>query len=485
MGAYLGVAQGSLRAAQVHPPHVHAAPARAAARGVIGKGITFDSGGLDLKSADGMLRMKDDMSGAAAVLGVFSALPALQLPVEVHGLIAATENMPSGTAQRPGDIVRAMNGLTIEIGNTDAEGRLTLADALAYAAREIKPDEMIDLATLTGAVVIALGPQVTGIIGEPRRPRPAAARRGRQAGGAHVAAAAPRRVQGRPQERHRRPQQHLEPARGRQHRGRAVHARVHRRASRGRTSTSRAPPSPSATWALGPKGATGVGGADAPDLPRRARRGRASRMAVTRWRAASTCTRTRRRPTARSRRASSCGRRPGAGVRVLAVTDHDSTEGLARGHGRGRARIPPLTIVPGIEINCDVEGAEIHVLGYAMDYRGPVVPGLLPRPAARSGARACVAWPSGSPTLGMPIDAGGGLRPRAGGLGGSAPRGPGDGRARLREDGARGLRPVPRAGQARLTCRAGSSRRRTRCGCCGGPAASRCSRTPASRAATS
>ena len=165
MGAYLGVARGSQE-----PPkfiHLQYAPGRRARKRVvvIGKGITFDSGGLDLKSADGMLRMKDDMSGAAAVLGVFHVLPRLRLPVEVHGLIAATENMPSGTAQRPGDIVRAMNGLTVEIGNTDAEGRLTLADALAYAAREIKPDEMVDLATLTGAVVIALGQQITGVMG--------------------------------------------------------------------------------------------------------------------------------------------------------------------------------------------------------------------------------------------------------------------------------------------------------------------------------
>jgi leucyl aminopeptidase len=163
MGAYLGVAQGS----QEPPRFIHLtyAPGRRTRRRVvvIGKGITFDSGGLDLKSADGMLRMKDDMSGAAAVLGIFQALPRLRLPVEVHGLIAATENMPSGTAQRPGDIVRALNGLTIEIGNTDAEGRLTLADALAYAAREIKPHEMVDLATLTGAVVIALGLGVSGL----------------------------------------------------------------------------------------------------------------------------------------------------------------------------------------------------------------------------------------------------------------------------------------------------------------------------------
>ena len=161
MGAYVGVAQGSLE-----PPkfiHLTYKPRRPRKRVVvIGKGITFDSGGLDLKPADGMYRMKDDMSGAATVLGLFSALPKLKLPVEVHGLIAATENMPSGTAQRPGDIVRAMNGLTIEIGNTDAEGRLTLADALVYADKEIEPDEMVDLATLTGAIVIALGLGLTG-----------------------------------------------------------------------------------------------------------------------------------------------------------------------------------------------------------------------------------------------------------------------------------------------------------------------------------
>jgi leucyl aminopeptidase len=163
MGAFLGVAQGS----QEPPSFIHLtyAPGRRARRrvAIIGKGITFDSGGLDLKSADGMLRMKDDMAGAATVLGVFQALPRLRLPVEVHGHIAATENMPSGTAQRPGDIVRAMNGLTIEIGNTDAEGRLTLADALAYAVKEIEPQEMVELATLTGAVVIALGMGISGL----------------------------------------------------------------------------------------------------------------------------------------------------------------------------------------------------------------------------------------------------------------------------------------------------------------------------------
>ena len=164
MGAYLGVAQGSEQ-----PPkfiHLTYTPgARAAKRvAIIGKGVTFDSGGLDLKSAEGMSRMKNDMSGAAAVLAILRALPELRPSVEVHGLIAATENMPSGAALRPGDVLRAMNGTTIEVGNTDAEGRLTLADAICYARDKIRPEETIDMATLTGACVVALGPLCAGLL---------------------------------------------------------------------------------------------------------------------------------------------------------------------------------------------------------------------------------------------------------------------------------------------------------------------------------
>jgi leucyl aminopeptidase len=163
MGAFLGVAAGSEQ-----PPkfiHLTYTPKGRSKRrvAVIGKGITFDSGGLDLKTAEGMLHMKDDMSGAAAVLGVMKALPQLAPVVEVHGLIAATENMPSGTATRPGDVLRAMNGTTIEIGNTDAEGRLTLADAICYASQKVGADEIIDMATLTGACVVALGPLCSGL----------------------------------------------------------------------------------------------------------------------------------------------------------------------------------------------------------------------------------------------------------------------------------------------------------------------------------
>jgi leucyl aminopeptidase len=163
MGAFLGVAAGSEQ-----PPkfiHLTYTPKRRSLRrvAVIGKGVTFDAGGLDLKTAEGMLRMKDDMSGAAAVLGIMQALPALKPAVEVHGLIAATENMPSGSALRPGDILKAMNGTTIEIGNTDAEGRLTLADAICYASQKIGADEIVDMATLTGACVVALGPLCSGL----------------------------------------------------------------------------------------------------------------------------------------------------------------------------------------------------------------------------------------------------------------------------------------------------------------------------------
>ena len=163
MGAFLGVAAGSEQPPKfIHLSYVPAGKRRKKVV-VIGKGITFDSGGLDLKSPEGMLRMKDDMSGGAAVLGIMRALPALKPNVEVHGLIAATENMPSGAATRPGDILRAMNGTTIEIGNTDAEGRLTLADAICYAAQKIDADEIVDMATLTGACVVALGPLCSGL----------------------------------------------------------------------------------------------------------------------------------------------------------------------------------------------------------------------------------------------------------------------------------------------------------------------------------
>jgi leucyl aminopeptidase len=159
MGGLEGVARGSTQPPRfVHMTYKSPKAKRTIA--IVGKGITFDSGGLCIKPADGMLWMKDDMSGAAAVIGVFSALAALKPRVNVHGIFAATENMPDGSAYKTGDVLRAMNGKTMEIINTDAEGRLILADALSYASR-LKPDEIIDMATLTGACVVALGPDVS------------------------------------------------------------------------------------------------------------------------------------------------------------------------------------------------------------------------------------------------------------------------------------------------------------------------------------
>lgn len=124
---------------------------------LVGKGITFDSGGLSLKPADAMTMMKTDMSGAAAVIGVMSALTELQIPVQVTGVIAIAENMPGASAMRPGDVITHYGGRTSEVLNTDAEGRLVLADAIAYASTMLNPTTIIDLATLTGAATLALG----------------------------------------------------------------------------------------------------------------------------------------------------------------------------------------------------------------------------------------------------------------------------------------------------------------------------------------
>lgn len=130
---------------------------------LVGKGVTFDAGGLDLKTAAGMLDMKCDMAGAATVAGAMKAISQLKPDVRVIGVMPIVENMPSGTAYRPGDILNTYIGKTVEIGNTDAEGRLILADALAYAEERWEPDMVIDLATLTGACVMALGEKIAGV----------------------------------------------------------------------------------------------------------------------------------------------------------------------------------------------------------------------------------------------------------------------------------------------------------------------------------
>ncbi len=164
MGAFLGVAQGSIN--EPYFIHLHYKPAGEVKKHValVGKGITFDSGGLSLKPAKSMEKMKYDMAGSAAVLGTMKALAALKpAGTAVTMIVAACENMPSGAAYRPGDILTAMNGKTMEINNTDAEGRVTLADAVYYASLQ-NPDEIIDIATLTGAVVVALGETAAGLM---------------------------------------------------------------------------------------------------------------------------------------------------------------------------------------------------------------------------------------------------------------------------------------------------------------------------------
>lgn len=164
MGGILGVGQGSVRPPALLELHYRGRRPKAKLA-YVGKGIVFDSGGLSLKSADFMESMKDDMAGGAAVAAAVIAIARLGLPVDVTSYSAFAENMPSGSAQRPGDVLKARNGKTIEVLNTDAEGRLVLADALALAA-ESTPDLIVDLATLTGACKVALGPKIAGVFGK-------------------------------------------------------------------------------------------------------------------------------------------------------------------------------------------------------------------------------------------------------------------------------------------------------------------------------
>lgn len=164
MGAFLAVAQGSHQPPRFVVLEYKGGKASEKPLVFVGKAITFDSGGISIKPSEGMGEMKDDMSGGAAVLGAISAAAMLKLPLNIVGLVPATENLPGGSAYKPGDVLRSMSGLTIEVISTDAEGRLILSDALAYAAR-YKPAAIIDLATLTGACVIALGHVNTGLMG--------------------------------------------------------------------------------------------------------------------------------------------------------------------------------------------------------------------------------------------------------------------------------------------------------------------------------
>ena len=164
MGSLLAVAQGSAR-----PPALIVIRYKPSGGGggdhlgLVGKGVTFDTGGISIKPSDNMDKMKYDMSGGAAMIGAMRAIAQLKPRIPVTALIPTVENMPGGKAQRPGDIVTCLSGQTIEIINTDAEGRLVLADVLWYAKNRFKPKIMIDLATLTGAIVVALGHHYTGV----------------------------------------------------------------------------------------------------------------------------------------------------------------------------------------------------------------------------------------------------------------------------------------------------------------------------------
>ncbi|MEZ5925093.1 MAG: leucyl aminopeptidase [Hyphomicrobiaceae bacterium] len=164
MHALLGVAQGSSRPARmVIMQWFGAENRRTRPVAFIGKGVVFDTGGISMKPAKGMEDMKGDMAGAACVTGLMHALAARKAPVNAVGVIGLVENMPDGNAQRPGDIVRSMSGQTIEVINTDAEGRLVLADALWYVQERFKPKMMVNLATLTGAIMVALGKEYAGL----------------------------------------------------------------------------------------------------------------------------------------------------------------------------------------------------------------------------------------------------------------------------------------------------------------------------------
>ena len=167
MGLLLGVARGSsepprLLVMRHEPPHAKESPVLA----LVGKGVTFDTGGISIKPAEGMERMKEDMSGGAAVVGAMRAIGQLRAPCRVIGLVPMTENMPGGRATKPGDILTGASGTTVEVTNTDAEGRLILADALWYA-REIGATHLVDVATLTGACIVALGHVSSGLFGRP------------------------------------------------------------------------------------------------------------------------------------------------------------------------------------------------------------------------------------------------------------------------------------------------------------------------------
>ena len=187
---------------------------RGGARRAVGKGVVFDTGGISIKPGAGMEEMTMDMGGAAVVAGVMRTLALRKAPANVVGLVGLVENMPDGKAQRPGDVVRSMKGDTIEVINTDAEGRLVLADVLWYAQERFKPRAMVDLATLTGAIIVALGHEMAGVFANDDKLAERLPRRRRGRGRGRLADAARARLRQADQEPHRRHGQRRRPAGG-------------------------------------------------------------------------------------------------------------------------------------------------------------------------------------------------------------------------------------------------------------------------------
>jgi leucyl aminopeptidase len=165
MGAILSVARGSVQEPKLIVMHYNAKRDDLPIVCLVGKGVTFDAGGISIKPWSGMEEMKGDMAGGGLVISTVAAAARLELPVQLIGVVPAVENMPDGTAFRPGDIVETYSGKTIEIFTTDAEGRLILSDALTYVRKNFEPEVVVDFATLTGAVLIALGTRIAGIMG--------------------------------------------------------------------------------------------------------------------------------------------------------------------------------------------------------------------------------------------------------------------------------------------------------------------------------
>jgi leucyl aminopeptidase len=181
MGALLGVAQGSIQPPKFIVLKYEGDPGHKGSIGFIGKGLTFDSGGISLKPQDYMSDMKGDMAGGAAVIAAIGAIAALKLKINVTAIVPATENLPGGRALKPGDVLQASNGKTIEVVNTDAEGRLILSDALSYSVKKgISP--LIDLATLTGACHVALGDLYAGVFANDQKVADDIMKAGKQAG---------------------------------------------------------------------------------------------------------------------------------------------------------------------------------------------------------------------------------------------------------------------------------------------------------------